>query len=860
MLRHTLFFILLLITVSLTACLGTESNSSDDQDDPDPDESGDGDQDNDFDIWLPMPDGDDPTDGDSPTDGDDPTDGDIPTDGDDPTDGDTPTDGDDPTDGDTPPEGRSCNDPLPLEAKPGAISGNTNNAGNDYEGSCQADTSEERVYQLTLAEPTHLKLRANGFDTVMYLRSSCEQIATEIDCDDDDGGEHAAYLDVELQAGSYFLFVDGFGQNAGAYSLEIEIVCSQGEVSDPSTGDCVPDPCYPNPCTTPLQTTCIPELPSSFSCDCDSGYVMEEGQCVLEHVATGTDCSDPIPLALGEGNVSGSTSGAANSGNGSCLSWSSEGPDRIYTFTLAERRYLRFEMSGFDSVLHMRSTCTDVNTEIACNDDALEDHGSALSGFLNAGTYYLFADSYSDPGTYTLDTLSRSDPCAADPCPGLPECEAAIDWSSYECVCPAGTLPYNSSCVDDPCDPNPCNTAGRNRCEINLPGSFSCSCNVGFVEQTPGGICIEDTSAAEWAFFVFLNADNNLEDDGYDDLAEMGEAGSTANVSIVTLFDSYSQDNGDGRYLYVTQGGSTLIENLGEVDMSDWNTLAEFGEWAAAEYPARHHALVLWNHGAGWERSSQPLEHPLFKGFSNDDHGASNPEISVSNGDYARALNRIQAALGKKLDFVGFDACLMGMWEVAEATQPYAEVFVASQETEPVHGWSYDDFLPPLVANPAMEAETLAINIVQSYHDYNSENSTLAAVDLAELPDLSTRLSALANALIANPQIFSQVETIRDQTQQLYYYDEFRDLGHFAELLAALDGAPATVVSAAQALTAQLNDTVILSLNQSSHPNATGLSIYFPSNSSSVDTQYIQAAAVWSNHTTWDDFLLAFTN
>jgi hypothetical protein len=41
------------------------------------------------------------------------------------------------------------------------------------------------------------------------------------------------------------------------------------------------------------------------------------------------------------------------------------------------------------------------------------------------------------------------------------------------------------------------------------------------------------------------------------------------------------------------------------------------------------------------------------------------------------------------MDIIGFDACLMGMYEVAVAVRPFAKYFLASEILEPGHGWDY---------------------------------------------------------------------------------------------------------------------------------------------------------------------------
>jgi len=116
-----------------------------------------------------------------------------------------------------------------------------------------------------------------------------------------------------------------------------------------------------------------------------------------------------------------------------------------------------------------------------------------------------------------------------------------------------------------------------------------------------------------WTFLVYLDADNNLEAAGIDDFNEMEQVGSTDDVNIVVQMDrisGYDTSNGDWttcRRYYVDQDSdpavinSTMVEDLGEVNMGDGQTLRQFIEWGVANYPAAQYAIVLWNHGGGWK-------------------------------------------------------------------------------------------------------------------------------------------------------------------------------------------------------------------------------------------------------------------
>ncbi len=114
-----------------------------------------------------------------------------------------------------------------------------------------------------------------------------------------------------------------------------------------------------------------------------------------------------------------------------------------------------------------------------------------------------------------------------------------------------------------------------------------------------------------WNFLVYMSADNNLETAALADLNEMEMMGSTDQVTVFVLLDRspyYDNSNGDwtGTRLYrVTRdfSGSTtitseLLEDYGELDMSDPATLRNFILYCHALRPAPFTCLTLWNHRA----------------------------------------------------------------------------------------------------------------------------------------------------------------------------------------------------------------------------------------------------------------------
>ena len=114
------------------------------------------------------------------------------------------------------------------------------------------------------------------------------------------------------------------------------------------------------------------------------------------------------------------------------------------------------------------------------------------------------------------------------------------------------------------------------------------------------------TELADWTLMVYIVGDNNLDEYVPLDIeTELAPTGSNADVSVVALADRLPTAEWSQTLLfYVTQGMAATPENAvedwGEANMGDPQTLIDFIQWTQANYPAEHYALSLWNHGWSW--------------------------------------------------------------------------------------------------------------------------------------------------------------------------------------------------------------------------------------------------------------------
>ena len=413
---------------------------------------------------------------------------------------------------------------------------------------------------------------------------------------------------------------------------------------------------------------------------------------------------------------------------------------------------------------------------------------------------------------------------------------------------------------------------------------------------------------AEWTILLYQDADDEmLEQDILIDFNEAEVIGSSDEVNIVAQVDRF--DGGyDGmgdwtstKRFYVTQDsdleniGSEELDDLGETNMADSQTLVDFIVWAVDNFPAQKYALIMSDHGAGWPG-----------GWNDPDPGGLGPDaVAVAElfGVDGMWLMELDQALGEardqtgldKFDLIGFDACLMSQLEVFSAVAPHGRYSVASQELEPGVGWAYAGFLQQLTDNPAMSGADLAAAIVSTYIDgdarvvddnarramlessfggseasaeelasFLGQDVTLTAVDLAEIPTVNAAVDNLAAALIAiDPNAVAEARAYAQSFESVFGEEmpsPYIDLFNFIQLVVQFSG-DADVTAAAEEVAAALNQAIIAEKHGPERPGATGITIHFPTSelhSIADDVGYTTVAARFADESQWDEFLAAF--
>lgn len=260
----------------------------------------------------------------------------------------------------------TCDNPAPITlGVPQRDS--TEGAGRMIQGSCVQGNAPERIYRIEVPERSQLSVVLQSrFDGALYLLNNCRDPRTEILCNDDHPDTSRSQLDSTVEAGVYYLVVDGFGEESGNYDLLVSL--------------------------TPLQPVA-------------------------------SVCSSATPLRFGQ-TARGTTVGNLNQFQATCAN-GAQSPDAVYQLSVPSRSRIRVrQTSSHDGALHLRSQCDEPTSELACNDDSTDERHSVITAVVNQGEYYVVTDGFGavQAGTFALDaemTQPNGTGIAADRCDNM---------------------------------------------------------------------------------------------------------------------------------------------------------------------------------------------------------------------------------------------------------------------------------------------------------------------------------------------------------------------------------------------------------------------------------------------------------
>ncbi len=125
-----------------------------------------------------------------------------------------------------------CTDVLTIPSTGAFLQGNTSNVTADFSAGCDADGqppngAKDQLLKLVLpaASRVILDMSGSGYNTMLSVRQgpSCPGVEVPLACTAAISGV-ASFLDLELEAGTYFVQIDGLASATGPWSLDVFVV------------------------------------------------------------------------------------------------------------------------------------------------------------------------------------------------------------------------------------------------------------------------------------------------------------------------------------------------------------------------------------------------------------------------------------------------------------------------------------------------------------------------------------------------------------------------------------------------------------------------------------------------------------
>lgn len=366
-----------------------------------------------------------------------------------------------------------------------------------------------------------------------------------------------------------------------------------------------------------------------------------------------------------------------------------------------------------------------------------------------------------------------------------------------------------------------------------------------------------------WTVLIYIMGDTDLEAAALYDLLELEDAALGENTNVVVAVDRSDRTDEEGGYsggdvlglgnfsdsrlLTFTGDGLDFVAETGELNFGDPSVLASFIKTGLETFPADKTALFLWDHGAGWPGMG-PDE---TDGYDILTLREMRDGIEVG----------LEAAGVGKFDLIGMDACLMASYEVAHAVDGLADYLLASEELEPGHGWDYRS-LSILSAQAEVEPLELGMAIADGFESQAKEwgtasNITLSLLDMAHFADFTDVFRDILDD--ANGEIDLIGAEVRNASTKVPAYGKMPDpkkSTHHIDLGAFVaewyDWNPELLAQFEESL----EKLVAYEIAGPSNQRSTGLSIYFPAESSYVDPNYFNlTGATDVGPTEWFSFL-----
>lgn len=273
--------------------------------------------------------------------------------------------------------------------------------------------------------------------------------------------------------------------------------------------------------------------------------------------------------------------------------------------------------------------------------------------------------------------------------------------------------------------------------------------------------------------------------------------------------------------------------------------------------PSDSYGLILGSHASGWMKGNSVQS----KAFGDDDG------YNIDIPDLADVLKN---SFSEKLDFVLFDACMMGTAEVGYELRETTSYCIASVMETPVYGFPYDQILPYLYSEN-VDYSAVCHEFI-SFNKIKDAWGTCAVMDCSQMENLASTVKA---KLSEWEDVLSSVsmQNVQQYGVGSYRYFSYDVLDFFRELGRKSGVAETDLDEAISSIQTVLDEVVIAKecIPNPSYPNTIfsvdetrfcGIGMYIPgeynpyvANKTAWNDYYKQSIS-WYHAAGWDDLNL----
>jgi hypothetical protein len=318
------------------------------------------------------------------------------------------------------------------------------------------------------------------------------------------------------------------------------------------------------------------------------------------------------------------------------------------------------------------------------------------------------------------------------------------------------------------------------------------------------------------------------------------------NLSVVILEDKWLYP----AYMWHIDQNHNLtnLEFMGEINMGASDTLEGFVKYCKREFPAERYILTMYDHGMGWAGACIDISAPGI--FGRD---------FLSMDEMQNALT---AAGG--VDILCFTApCNMGAIESVYELRDCLDVYVGSEETSGFIYWpdAINTLCTTINTNPDISNIDLGEEIIdwiegnaesnQSYGDYlamSAFRTDKMSALITSIDDLSKYINEHFNESV------SSMNEARSNSKKVGDPDISIDFLDFIQQYYAIEDNE-IIRNHLQNISTSFNEAILNECHAINNTGDHGLSIYFPSNTTSYNKAYSNIDLDFIQDTYWDEIL-----